>query len=573
MRHTGVALLQLPTGQGKTLITLKAVAELLRRSKKPRPVILVTPKRQDGDIFERALRGEPRVDENCEHNPWARDAFKTHGLGGLCKGKKPKLAYAQCWGPSDLRSSYIPLGAIVIIDEIHRFTSFLENCADCAGKKKSGIKPTPAKRRQYILLSATPINPTRISEGEDRSELTFEQQEEKEDKFIRKSYLNLYKTMISLSFLSIREKEKLVDSLERSETTTLQSFATDLKVVMKTLRPVPDPEILLKLGPKGKSPYQPPPQKLQPSKYHESVSGLLKFHEAVSKDSELSYCAVRMALAGARSRPGTASVGFWPLKKSFISRGHAHNQPGLEYAEQTTKALQTLYRRGHPLRTMLSAKIDALAGFLAEVWKNRNAKRKWRVLVYCAHRGSVSALAAELEKRFIRNGITCNCKENNTWLYGNNAANRIVWGTQGYTSALHETQAESTLIQLFSSPQENCKRGGRCAAGFVLVTSDRLSESISLHDCCEIMVHFDLDWSPLRMIQRFGRLWRIDSATANKDHAIHRPKKPAVFYMVQPGSVDEEILWRLEKRWQRLEALKLGLETVSRKDALGERIY
>jgi hypothetical protein len=42
---------------------------------------------------------------------------------------------------------------------------------------------------------------------------------------------------------------------------------------------------------------------------------------------------------------------------------------------------------------------------------------------------------------------------------------------------------------------------------------------------------------------------------------------------VQPGSVEEEILWRLEKRWKRLTALGLGLDTVRLEDALGVRIY
>ena len=100
----------------------------------------------------------------------------------------------------------------------------------------------------------------------------------------------------------------------------------------------------------------------------------------------------------------------------------------------------------------------------------------------------------------------------------------------------------------------------------MLVTSDRLSESIDLHNTCEIMIHFDLDWSPLRMIQRYGRLWRLEKPK-------RKPKPPAVFHMIQPGSVDEEIFWRLQKRWESLKKLQLGLELVDLTHALGERIY
>lgn len=51
IRENGVALLQLPTGQGKTLIALKVAAEELSHSRQPRPVVLVTRKRQDSELL------------------------------------------------------------------------------------------------------------------------------------------------------------------------------------------------------------------------------------------------------------------------------------------------------------------------------------------------------------------------------------------------------------------------------------------------------------------------------------------------------------------------------------------
>ena len=45
----------------------------------------------------------------------------------------------------------------------------------------------------------------------------------------------------------------------------------------------------------------------------------------------------------------------------------------------------------------------------------------------------------------------------------------------------------------------------------VLVTTDFLSEGVDLHRCCRHLVHYELDPSPLRVIQREGRIRRIES--------------------------------------------------------------
>jgi hypothetical protein len=48
----------------------------------------------------------------------------------------------------------------------------------------------------------------------------------------------------------------------------------------------------------------------------------------------------------------------------------------------------------------------------------------------------------------------------------------------------------------------------------VLVTTDRLSEGVDLHRFCRHLVHYELDPSPLRVIQREGRIRRIGSWAA-----------------------------------------------------------
>lgn len=48
----------------------------------------------------------------------------------------------------------------------------------------------------------------------------------------------------------------------------------------------------------------------------------------------------------------------------------------------------------------------------------------------------------------------------------------------------------------------------------VLVTTDRLSEGVDLHRCCRHLVHYELDPSPVRTLQRNGRVRRVGSWAA-----------------------------------------------------------
>lgn len=569
IKDAGVALIQLPTGQGKTLIALKVIAEILSHSKRPRPVVLVTQKMEDEVLLDKAFRGESISREEYDNHPWIRDAVLSKVLSSLHKGRSPKFDYIECRSLMNQGNSF-PAGAVVVFDEVHRFQTFLRNTAERAYFDKPGRHCFGAKERKYLLLSATPINPTRISLKEERGVLSFDEEEKMEDKRIQTGYLNLYKTMIGLSSLSRTAKDNLLEKLDEGEKKSLEDFALDLRKVMRVLKPVPSPDALLKLGPKGRIPICPAISLKPPAYYCRSVQGLLKFHAAMTNQISLYYCAERMALAGVRAKRGVNTVGFVRQPKTFSQKGIFHYQPDAPYMDQTLKALRFMERNNQEIRFLLAGKIEALYDFLIRIWKNRASKSKWKVLVYCAHRGSVASLAAELEKRFFKDGIVCTCPVTNSDIYGKHGSKRVVWDTEGYATADRtQSEQEDALKREFCSDlnKARCGRGKtRCPRGFVLVTSDRLSESIDLHNTCEILIHFDLDWSPLRMIQRYGRLWRIEKPTKS-------PKPPAVYHMIQPGSVDEEILWRLEKRWESLRKLELGLELVDLNHAIGKRIY
>lgn len=107
----------------------------------------------------------------------------------------------------------------------------------------------------------------------------------------------------------------------------------------------------------------------------------------------------------------------------------------------------------------------------------------------------------------------------------------------------------------------------------VLVVTDRYSQGVSLHESQAWLVHFELSWNPIRIIQRYGRVWRIDGSSKRK-----LLTKPVSFYVPHSYSADEEILNRLKRRWTVLEELSksgeanfVNLAPISFKIALGIR--
>lgn len=66
------------------------------------------------------------------------------------------------------------------------------------------------------------------------------------------------------------------------------------------------------------------------------------------------------------------------------------------------------------------------------------------------------------------------------------------------------TKEPDIVLALFNSP----------FGPDVLVTTDRLSEGVDLHRCCRHLIHYELDPSPIRTIQRNGRIRRVGSRAA-----------------------------------------------------------
>jgi hypothetical protein len=150
--------------------------------------------------------------------------------------------------------------------------------------------------------------------------------------------------MIALSSLRRKRKNKLLEILDDGAKKSLEDFALDLRKVMQYLKPIPSPNVLLTLGPKDSTPRCPTIPLRPPAYYSKSVIGLLKFHEAITEQTSLYYCAERMALAGVSTKRGAKTVGFIRQPKRFSQKGLFHYQPDALYMENTLVALKSLER-------------------------------------------------------------------------------------------------------------------------------------------------------------------------------------------------------------------------------------
>lgn len=88
----------------------------------------------------------------------------------------------------------------------------------------------------------------------------------------------------------------------------------------------------------------------------------------------------------------------------------------------------------------------------------------------------------------------------------------------------------------------------------VMILMDCDSQGISLHQSNAWLVHYELSWNPIRIIQRFGRVWRL-KLKDEKDEESLELTCPKSFYVPFTYSGEEEQLNRLYRRWEFLSKL------------------
>jgi len=125
-----------------------------------------------------------------------------------------------------------------------------------------------------------------------------------------------------------------------------------------------------------------------------------------------------------------------------------------------------------------------------------------------------------------------------------------VWNHNSHSplETLYTGRQPDIVLEVFNSP----------FGPDVLVTTDRLSEGVDLHRCCRHLVHYELDPSPVRTLQRNGRIRRVESWAAITS-------KPIMYaYPKFSGTRDEKAVAVMK---QRIDAFGLLLGGVPSLDA------
>lgn len=113
----------------------------------------------------------------------------------------------------------------------------------------------------------------------------------------------------------------------------------------------------------------------------------------------------------------------------------------------------------------------------------------------------------------------------------------------------------------------------------VLIVTDKHSQGVSLHKSEAWLIHFELSWNPVRIIQRYGRVWRINTKRKKiTDTSRKIITKPMAFYIPHSFSSEEEMIRRLKNRWKVLHEVScsknsnfINLAPISFEIALGQR--
>jgi ERCC4-related helicase len=117
---------------------------------------------------------------------------------------------------------------------------------------------------------------------------------------------------------------------------------------------------------------------------------------------------------------------------------------------------------------------------------------------------------------------------------------------------LHNQQPD-TVISIFNSP----------FGPDVLVVTDKLSEGIDLHRYCRHLIHYELDPSPIRTVQRNGRLRRVNSWAAATGQPI------CYTYPAFRGTRDHRLVQIMKKRIDSFSLLLGGVQDFDVEEVVG----
>lgn len=532
-RGARAALLQLPTGFGKSLVAVR-VFDKLRRRKPGLSLVVVLQKQNIASGWLAAL-GFPR-DADVPMFHW----IHSKAVKGLVRFETARTLKRAMLDPSRGRPPRLATmlhahPCLIVVDEVHRHRKFLDTLswlfrgAEEAGEDPEAYltapfrsPPTGARRwPKWLLLSATPFNPVRLDSIDPldgrASDETFEDQQREEEDALADEVEN---TLGALGRLAgLRRGVWFHEHIEQARRRLTDGAKGP------ALHP-PDELIVWPASVQQRA-FRPQAARrwtMDPPR----VDGVL-LQQGLRQVVLTAVALDRMPGEGARRATAERFV----LSGGLLSV-NGHRIQGELYGpslSRSVKAIVSAHRRNGISRP---AKLESLVRLLQHL---RDRDPKQHVLIFCVHR-AVAVAVAEAARQALNE----------------RAPFEVVRTAIG---AMDETDR-----RWFTREPSGKTR--------ILVATDACSESIDLHLSSNLLVHYELPWSPLRVLQRLGRLWRIRPKEIAPGARPATPKLPGVVHFAHPGSVDEEILSRLHRRWGHLSAL--GLDYLSYEEALGTRL-
>lgn len=205
----------------------------------------------------------------------------------------------------------------------------------------------------------------------------------------------------------------------------------------------------------------------------------------------------------------------------------------------------------------VSCKQKALVDFLSKnKMANKNNRRKF--VIFCHH----IAIAKALEKYLnFQNVLKVGSGKNKT------DCAYYLSGEPKKRDKKFQSFVETDLTKLKDNPERIC----------YLIVTDKHSQGVSFHKSMAWLIHYELSWNPIRIVQRFGRVWRIKKSGNAKSESLTLTK-PVAFYVPYTYSSEEEQIHRLIRRWEILKTIQdvsdthLNLLPIDYEIALGHRI-
>ena len=116
-------------------------------------------------------------------------------------------------------------------------------------------------------------------------------------------------------------------------------------------------------------------------------------------------------------------------------------------------------------------------------------------------------------------------------------------------AALKNVMKKDSIRYLNNCPRQSTLADFNKPEGKIryLIATDKDSQGIDLQNSGAWLIHYELPWNPIRVIQRFGRVWRFNQNGDGSDET--ELTCPVAFRIPSTYSAEEEKINRLERRW------------------------